>query len=949
MNLTSRKALAVSLVLLLLLSSQPAPKVAAHADPAPPPSAPVPEVVAPSAPADAPPTAASRPQDIPQLGPEDVERLRKTLEKFLKRQTEAVRLLVPKDPLYVGSYARVPVEIARGVRLRFDQLRFRVAEGPPGGTVSESRDATFDPKRPDVMLIAGYQPGKYTLEALTVGSDLVVARAGFEVTVKSPAGKLGPSAVIRGRNDFRQTGAAWGGGPSGRQNVGTTPALGTHRIALIFADTNEQRYTSDGPTLDGFRQRWREHLIDGVSVAGVARSVRRYYQEASGGRMDISLQTFGPYQLDGNWDEVGPVANNLAGHAQAAITAADADINYNNFDTVIVVSQSVGAVGAAGSKFAWPTTSIGRWGGWSTAEGSLSLGVMQMPNDWTDRDGNHRQIYATASHELAHSLGLGDLYTPAVSGRNLGAWELMAWEADLPNFSLAHKMRLGWVDEAWVRGFNFATLATPVDETVTLSPASGGAPSPGRFVGVEVRVTDGLNYYFEYRKDNAAQISDGALPTNNRVFGTDVRSGSFAPPFLRPDIILLPNDSDGDGPVLDNGNDYRETDSSTPIFPVEFRAEAGAIDGTTANLRVRYGVNEKPDPSIRPWGAPPWQTPDIEVRNARNNVDPAWFNVPWQANLNTVVAKVKNNGGVDAPGVSVNFFVKNYNIGGAPELPLGSDTKDIPAGATVEFTTNWTPPTDGHFCIIARIPLYVRPGTPSVPELTELNNIAQSNYDRFISPTASPAERKITSVAVGNPFDLPTRVYVSTEQTDPSYRTYLEHKWLDLGPGETRQVAVMFEYVGGSSAGGITEGFGLDADPVFKAPLQTLRPPVNRVNLVGIAVDPRDKTGHHMVVIGGAGVEVATGRAVKFDDFGVGDDGIVNGTVTTADGQPVTDGTIIVTLTDPSGPEPRVFNRYARPRDGRFRVCCAQGMKVRAYYVPPPGYGDATSREVSVK
>src|SRR6185369_9951252 len=167
--------------------------------------------------------------------------------------------------------------------------------------------------------------------------------------------------------------------------------------------------------------------------------------------------------------------------------------------------------------------------------------------------------------------------------------------------------------------------------------------------------------------------------------------------------------------------------------------------------------NDKPDPSIRPWGAPPWQTPDIEVRNARSAADTAWFNVPWQAHSNDVVAKIKNGGSLDAPGVQAQFFVKDYNIGGAPEKPLGVDTHDIGPGATVEFHTTWVPPAAGHFCIIVRIPLYVRPGTPAVAEMTELNNSAQSNYDRFISPTASPAVRQISDVSIGNPYDKPTR------------------------------------------------------------------------------------------------------------------------------------------------------------------------------------------------
>jgi hypothetical protein len=457
-------------------------------------------------------------------------------------------------------------------------------------------------------------------------------------------------------------------------------------------------------------------------------------------------------------------------------------------------------------------------------------------------------------------------------------------------------------------------------------------------VGAEVRVTDGLNYYFEHRRRNPAQIADRILPTNDRVLGTDVRSGSFEPVFLRPDILLLANN-----PVQGNGGSYAEVDHSTPIYPVEFRTDVSGIDGTKADLRIRYGVNDRPDPSIRPWGAPPWQTPDIEVRNARNQADPAWFNVPWQANPNTVVGKVKNNGLLDAPGVLVNFYVKNYNVGGAPEIFLGSDTRDIPAGATVEFSTSWVPPSAGHFCIVVRIPLYIRPGTPMVPELTELNNVAQSNYDRFISPTASPAERRITSIEVGNPYDLPTRVYISAANTNPFYRTYLQHRWLDLPAGASRQVEVMMEYVGQLPE----HERGRDGDELE---LRRLHSAPNHVSLRSLIVDPRDPQGHTMVQLGGAELEVVTGRGTRFETFGT-DGGVVTGSVVTVDDRrPVPTGTVILTLVRGSQGKEEVVNQTVRLVEGRFAVPLAeQAERVRGYFVPPAGYGDATSQEIPVR
>jgi hypothetical protein len=282
----------------------------------------------------------------------------------------------------------------------------------------------------------------------------------------------------------------------------------------------------------------------------------------------------------------------------------------------------------------------------------------------------------------------------------------------------------------------------PVDQTITLAPVELDPPPAGMFKGAEIRIADGRNYYFEYRIGGSSEIGDRALPIDNRVLGTDVVSNPGVAPVARPVILKLPTHPSDDGAVLGDGDHYQEID---PTDGLEFRADVSGIDGTKADLRIRYGANGRPDPSIRPWPASasrPWQSPDIEVQNARSMADPGtWFNVPWLNQDNTVVATIRNNGALDAMGVQVDFYVKDYNVGGAPEFFLGSDTRDVPhGGAGVAFTAHWVPPAAGHFCIVVRIPLYQTPGAPSIAEQTEFNTVAQSNYDHFNSATASGAQ-----------------------------------------------------------------------------------------------------------------------------------------------------------------------------------------------------------------
>jgi M6 family metalloprotease-like protein len=820
--------------------------------------------------------------------------------------------------------------------LTFDDLTFVVQDGAKAAIVSPSRDRTFDEKKPHVMLCIGWEPGTYLLEARDP-ADNVVGKAKFRVNSLWRREDLGPSKWFTGIVGSYSAGAAWGGGPAGPQNAATIPASGTRRIAILLVDTSSQRFTTDATALQGHRDRWLDEVFDGVVGGGVTRSSRLFYREASYNGFDLSAQVFGPVELSGTWTSYfNSDGSPKGGFYQACFTAGDGLIDYDDFDTLLCVSQSVTGPPMMS---AWPYASIGQWGPYTTAEGNKSYGVISMPNEWGTTDA--REIYETFSHELGHNLGMGDQYTPGVAGRNPGGWEMMHADNPFPHFTLFHRLALGWVQPGWVQAFNFQSMASPVDQTVTLSPIENGAPPSGRKAGIEIRLADGWNYYFEYRKGQAAQIGDRSLPTDDRVLGTDVVSAPYTPPIARPAVLLLNNDIDGDGAVLANGTDYEETDTTDPVFPTDFRVDVSGIDGTKANVRVRYGVNSRPDPSIRPWPAGPdrqWQSPDIEIKNARNQADPAWKNVPWVGNANTIVATIKNNGALDAPQVRANFFVKNYNVGGTPETFLGFDRKDVPAGATVDFQSSWTPPATGHYCVIVRIPLYQLPSNPAVVEMTELNNIAQSNYDRFISGTSTPS-REITEVEVGNPYPERTRIWIFGGHSNPLYRTYLEHQWVYLDPGQTRKVRVMYEYAPDHLKNDVYP-------PELRKGYREFQRVPNRVELASFVEDPRDSPRHALQVLGGAQAEVVTGRKTRFERFDVRGQEARGTVVTAEDGKPVPAGTVIVRVSAGRGKGAKIHYQTAKLRKGTFVAKLkARGERVKAYYLPPPAFADCESVE----
>jgi M6 family metalloprotease-like protein len=878
-----------------------------------------------------------------------------------------VKLELADEPLYVGSYTSVKVDTA-GSGVMFDDLEFAIPSGRRGGQVSLSRDFEFEPSNPEVLLLAGYAPETHRLQAIHEPTGAVVGERKFELTDMWADDEHGPKKWFNGFLASYGFGPTWGGGAAGApQNYNTIPASGTKRVAILLVDTADQRYTTDATTLASFRTRWQQNAFDGlVGSDGVSRSMAQFYREVSYKTLgqpgiDITGTVFTDVvHLSGHWGDYFAMDANGAWAPKGefinqCVTAAGDGVDLTGYDMIVCVSQAVPASGGSPAKVAWPYGGIGV--GVDSAHGHVGGRGISMPNEWGDGSsldqGGGRTIYETLTHEMGHTLNLPDEYKPDVPGRMLAgtpagaSWDPMEQEGPLPHLTVAHRMMLGWVQPSWVKLYNFLASGATVDETITLAAVESAPPPTGQFAGMEVRVGDGRNYYFEYRRGQSGEIGDRQLVPDSRIVGTDVSEPPDPPVIDRPDILLLAKHGDDSGAVLDSGQFYHEVDNTTPTFPSDFRLDVVSHNGNAAQVRVRYGVLGKPDPSIRPWprdSAHQWQSPDIEVQNARNAADPAWANVPWQGHANTVVANIKNRGALSAPGVSASFFVKDYTVGGAPETFLGSDTHDIGPAATVAFTVPWNipapadPSAQQHFCIIVRIDHYETPTTPPVQEMTDANNTAQSNYDRFISATSIPS-REIAYVTVGNPYSERTRFFISAGQSNPLYRTYLEHDWLLLDPGETRRLRVMFEFAPDAE----------QSDPkVKKQKKKYLRVP-NFVNIAGAIEDPLDPRLHGPSWATGVTAQIASGRSTKFRDVRRVRS-VVTGRVTTADDKPVPGGKVVVTAWDHNRKREHSLHTDVQPGTGTFQAKLpGKWAIVDAYYTGAPGYADCESEVVSAK
>jgi M6 family metalloprotease-like protein len=885
------------------------------------------------------------------------------------------------QPIFIGSYTPAHFDFtASGVS--FDEVEVSV-DNADLGAISPSLDDTFDPLHPHLQLIGGWKPGTGTLQVAKRATGEIVGSAAFSVEERWEDSNLGPSFCATGILQPPISHAAWGGGEPGPQNVSVYPAPAQWRVAIVLIDTTTNTYPTVAADLSAIQTNWANHFINGVNVGGVTHSVAAYFNELSYGKMTMSLvggAVTAPIHMTGTWEdnfdlETQPDPANPAvqvprrwnpkpGTWQTLVTtleqanAVSSVVNLAATDAVVFVVRTANIPFAANP----PTgTSIGRfvWPQQFTEDVTLSSGprhlpMLVMPENWTALDG--RQIYETLAHELGHSLRLPDLYlyshmNQGNAQRQIDRWDLMDSDGGLPQMSLASRMLLGWVPKNEVKSFNFAANGGgAVAETVTVQALQKTAIPANALRGVEVRIANGRNYYFEYRERQGASIGDANLPMAQVMVGTDVVSPEGGTNYdSRPYLLRLFDDPDGvndtdgiltEGAFLSANENYKEQDF-TEGAPKDFVATVTRVGPGDADLQIRYNSEAKPEVSIRTWpnGDKQWQSPDIEIRNAKNATDSRWSNVPWGGNPNDIIVKVKNHGGLSAKDVRAHVSIKDLTLNSKDQppvqlQPLGWTSKsDIAPGAVAELKLAWVAPTTGHHCIQVDIPLYEDPANPAIHESSDRDNVAQSNYDKFWSETASPATRKRFTVTLANPTKTKRVIYAQVSQTSPFYRTYLQHKWLRLDPLESRTIEVMTE--------------SLDGDPVWADFVndnrETLYETPNNLDISAWVEGVCTAT-----CIGGASVQVATGRQTRIDEIEFFQEPGVRGHVSYVDNHSdVTSGSALVTLRRPDDDAASQLVYSGPVSDGWFTIYAPglePGMIARAYFL---GTWDAAPSETN--
>lgn len=913
--------------------------------------------------------------------------------------TEPVLLTLDPKPLFIGGYAPVHVDTT-GSGLTFEDLVLSV-DDKNLGAMSPSRDDTFDRDNPFFLLAGGWRTGSGVVVAKKALTGEIVGKAAFDITDAWDRHDEGPTFAVTGRCDAPVVRPAWGGGDAGPQNIEVFKAPKEWRIAIVLVDTSTNRYPGTGAELTQIQTDWLNAMAVGVSVGGITTSVIEYFKEVSYGKLEMSLAgnaITGPVHAPGDWDtyfevETEPDPANpgtaqprrwnpkpdawtaiVSAIEQANAAAAAAAppqpsvVDFSQIDAIVFVVRTASVPDKQVSPKT--ATSIGRyvWPQQSTRTVKLngsdrSLPMVFMPADWTTLDG--RLIVETLAHELGHTLQLPDLYLYDWMNRDreqfeLGGWDLMCVDQQLPALSLANRMALGWIPANEVKAYNFAANGAGAVVDVVKLQALGSKNLPNNtFRGVEIRVANGRNYYFEYRNRQGSSLADASLPMGQVVMGVDVTSPKGGQTYdLRPMIMRLPddndahNDSDGirrEGAFLGRGDDYNEKDF-TDGAPKDFIATVLDVRPDSADLKIRYNSSAKPELSIRTWpnGEKQWQSPDIEVRNAKSDADSKWLNVPWGGNPNRVVAKVRNYGGLEAKDVRAFFSIKNLttNADDQPPAtlePLGaSPPVTIPVNQTRELEVPWVPPPGGgHYCITVDLPLYVDAGDSSIHESSDRDNSAQSNYDRFWSESGSPSKRKRFKVKLENPTAQSAVVFPRVRNTSPFYRVFIEHSWLRLGPRQSGEVGVMVE--------------SLNGDPNWDELISENESRMfEESGIVEVSGWVQGVCAPQCT--GGATLEVNSGRASEFRDlrFYRREGGVGSGMLTTTSGDPVTHGIVLMTARRDGDDDPN--NQLSATddvhSDGRFSVSMEgleSGMVAQLFYLGAYRFAPCESPPIKVE
>ena len=405
------------------------------------------------------------------------------------------------------------------------------------------------------------------------------------------------------------------------------------------SSTGDQRTIVILATFPGQPQALTVEQVREVFFSTTQRSLTRFWSEASQGRTTASGDVVGWYTLDRAYSCDESNAMRIA-----AIAAADADVDFREFDRVFIVHpEADGTHCYYGGLGTLACNTQNTQDGTITASTSWLRAEYMAPNDMgvelvTHEGGHNLTLHHASSRDFgAEPLGpvgttgtrteYGDLFS------TMGSW-------NLGHYSAPHKVRLGWLEPAAV-----ATV-DGTDGTFTLSPISG--PLGSGLQALKVRRGFHGDGWLWLEARRAVGDYDGTLPS--QVFGgavvhyQDPSTGTYT--HL---LDFTPETSSWTDPALLPGSTWTD-----PYTNVRLTVDAATAAGVTVSVQYT------PVPCVR---APP--TVEFDT----------WYDYASPGGQVESGVTVTNH---DTVGCAMSTFDL------ATSLPAGWPTSNLPASITLE-------------------------------------------------------------------------------------------------------------------------------------------------------------------------------------------------------------------------------------------------------------------------
>ena len=549
--------------------------------------------------------------------------------------------------------------------------------------------------------------------------------------------------------------------------------------------------------------------------------VNRFYLATTGGLTSFDFEVpvgfVGP--ADG-WHAIG-VPSTTAFYPSTAQTLVidrmnSIGVDFSGYNRLLVISNSPGFYGSAHGFHPWDVTLGGEASRVTEDFRTQTVRRMSisMMHEWQQGTGAYDGGVLIALHELGHNLGTSVHYgaSRTLSGSLEDAvtpWTIMG----LTGTTAAHFLAYTKVNRSWFVDGRIETVAIPagadVSETIRVYPHSNLAPiAAGDAHLVDVPFFSGSGPFAGYKIEARKPVNEDELPEEGVLVSlVDERPSHYPVPYWvnrDPDFPQT-----GSRAAFEVGDRLEDPGRGVAI-------EVIADYGDSWEVLIERDSNAvlKPDPWIKAWAAPPWESEDIWIDSQKNGWDTYAYtdgmhnpegngDRPWLDQDNRIWFRIRNRGSVDAANVRVLVYA------GVPRADASDlswnrvgwvQFASIAARDSAESYVQWRPTVNAHTCL--RVVIQQQAGDASVS-----NNEAQENIFDFETSQNSPWHEvsEIVRVTNANPDEsLSVMMRVDDVPDQWLYSTVPDR--FELAPGAAQDVAVSI-FPGGDPNGSPSEGY----------------------------------------------------------------------------------------------------------------------------------------------